>query len=140
MRREQFTLRDAYVEKHLRHTPPELDLDPVHLDFEAEVPVFPLGLVGTHFSNLIFRPDHELNPHCYTEKQLDSLIRHYWDKKSQSRPELFFDFRELEHVYELFGQLNEFEDSLDELPVESNLKKLVDTLKYYIALTDLSEA
>ena len=32
------------------------------------------------------------------------------------------------------------EEEIDELPVESNLKKLLDTLKYYIALTDLSEA
>jgi hypothetical protein len=36
--------------------------------------------------------------------------------------------------------LNELEDELDDLPIESNLKKLLDTLKYYIALTDLSEA
>jgi hypothetical protein len=43
-------------------------------------------------------------------------------------------------VYELFGQLGELEEEIDELPVESNLKKLLDTLKYYIALTDLSEA
>ena len=46
----------------------------------------------------------------------------------------------MEHVYELFGQLNELEEELDDLPIESNLKKLLDTLKYYISLTDLSEA
>ena len=68
------------------------------------------------------------------------MLHFYWQKKSESRPELFFDFEELEHVYELFGQLSELEGEIDELPVESNLKKLLDTLKYYIALTDLSEA
>ena len=140
LRREQFTLRDSYIERHQRHTPPEPELDPVHLDFEAEIPVFPLGLVGAPFSSLIFRPEEQLNPYTYTEKELDALIRYYWDKKSQSRPQLFFDFGELEHVYELFGQLNELEEELDDLPIESNLKKLLDTLKYYIALTDLSEA
>ena len=103
LRREQFTLRDSYIERHQRHTPPEPELDPVHLDFEAEIPVFPLGLVGTPFSSLIFRPEEQLNPYTYTEKELDALIRYYWDKKSQSRPQLFFDFGELEHVYELFG-------------------------------------
>jgi hypothetical protein len=36
--------------------------------------------------------------------------------------------------------LNEIEEDLDTLPLESNMKKLLDTLKYYIALTDLSEA
>ena len=140
LRREQFTLRDSYVEKHVRHTPPEPDLDPVNLDFDAEIPVFPLGLVGTPFSELVFKSDDQLNPYTYTEKELDTLTRHYWNKKSQSRAQLFFDFEELEHVYELFGQLNELEEELDDLPLESNLKKLLDTLKYYIALTDLSEA
>lgn len=140
LRREQFTLRDSYIEKHMRHTPPEPDLDPVHLDFDAEIPVFPLGLVGAPFSELVFKPDDKLNPHTYTEKELDTLTHHYWNKKSQSRPQLYFDFGELEHVYELFGQLNELEEELDDLPIESNLKKLLDTLRYYINLTDLTEA
>lgn len=52
---------------------------------------------------------------------------------------LFFDFGELEHVYELFGQLGELEEELDALPLESNLKKLLDTLEYYVGLTGLSE-
>ena len=140
LRREQFTLRDNYIEKHMRHTPPEPDLDPVNLDFEAEIPVFPLGLVGAPFSELIFKPETELNPYTYTEDELDTLIKHYWQKKQQSRPLLFFDFGELEHVYELFGQLNELEEELDDLPLESNLKKLLDTLRYYISMTDLTEA
>ena len=140
LRREQFTLRDSYIERHMRHTPPEPDLDPVHLDFEAEIPVFPLGLVGAPFSELVFKPETELNPYTYTEDEIDTLIKHYWSKKQQSRPQLFFDFGELEHVYELFGQLNEIEEDLDTLPLESNMKKLLDTLKYYIALTDLNEA
>ena len=139
LRREQFTLRDSFIDKHQRHGAIEPDLDPVHLDFDAEIPVFPLGLVGAPFSDLIFKPYDKLNPFTYTEKELDILTHHYWNKKSQSRPQLFFDFGELEHVYELFGQLNELEEELDDLPIESNLKKLLDTLKYYIALTDLSE-
>ena len=140
LRREQFTLRDSYIEKHQRHTPPEPDLDPVSLDFDAEIPVFPLGLVGTPFSKLVFKLEDDLNPYTYTEQELDTLAHYYWNKKSQSRPQLFFDFGELEHVYELFGQLNEIEEDLDALPIESNLKKLLETLKYYISLTDLSEA
>ena len=139
LRREQFTLRDSYIERHLRHTPPEPDLDPINLDFGAEIPVFPIGLVGEPFSELIFKDLHNLNPYTYTEKELDTLTHLYWEKKDTARPVLFFDFEELEHVYELFGQLNEFEEEIDALPLESNLKKLLDTLRYYIALTDLSE-
>ena len=140
LRREQFTLRDNYIEKHLRHTPPEPDLDPVNLDFDAEVPIFPLGVVGAPFSELVFKQADDLNPTTYTKKELEVLTKHYWDKKEQSRPQLYFDFGELEHVYELFNQLTELEEELDALPLESNLGKLIATLKYYIALTDLSEA
>jgi hypothetical protein len=67
LRREQFTLRDGYIEKHVRHTPPEPDLDPVSLDFDAEIPVFPLGLKGAPFSELVFRSEEQLNPYAYTE-------------------------------------------------------------------------
>ena len=139
LRREQFTLRDSYIERHLRHTPPEPDLDPVNLDFGAEIPVFPLGLIGEPFEDLIFKPTHELNPHTYTEQELDTLTRFYWKKKEQVRPVLFFDFGELEHVYELFGQWVELEDELDTLPLESNLKKLMSTLGYYVEMTELNE-
>jgi hypothetical protein len=96
-------LRDAYVEKHLRHTPPEPELEIVNLDFEAEIPVFPLGLKGDPLSPLVFREWEKLNPYTYSDEELDRLIRYYWDKKSQSRPLLFFDFGELEHVYELLN-------------------------------------
>lgn len=139
LRREQFTLRDSYVEKHLRHTPPEPELEPTNLDLEAEIPVFPLGLVGAPFSEIVFRSKNELNPYTYTEEQLDKLIRYYWDKKSQSRPLLFFDFEDLEHVYELFGQLMDLEESTSTVHVESNLDKLLNTLRYYVELTELSE-
>ena len=81
LRREQFTLRDSYIEKHMRHTPPEPDLDPVSLDFGAEIPVFPLGLVGEPFSELIFKTETELNPYTYTEDEIDKLTHLYWDKK-----------------------------------------------------------
>lgn len=43
-------------------------------------------------------------------------------------------------MYELFNQLEELEEELEGLPLESNLGKLLATLKYYISLTDLSEA
>jgi hypothetical protein len=125
-------LRDSYVEKHLRHTPPEPELEPTNLDLEAEIPVFPLGLVGAPFSEIVFRSKNELNPYTYTEEQLDKLIRYYWNKKSQSRPLLFFDFEDLEHVYELFGQLMDLEESTSTVHVESNLDKLLNTLRYYV--------
>ena len=140
LRREQFTLRDTYIEKHMRHTPPEPEIEPVDPDFDAEIPVFPLGLAAGPIGGLVFREEENLNPSTYSESDLAKVLKFYWDKKSESRPVVFFDFTELEHIYELFSQLNELEDSIGALPVNSNLGKLLDTLKYYISLTDLTEA
>ena len=140
LRREQFTLRDTYIEKHVRHTPPEPEIEPVDPDFDAEIPVYPLGLAAGPIGGLVFREEENLNPSTYTDNDLSKVLKFYWDKKSESRPTIFFDFTELEHVYELFNQLNELEDSIGALPINSNLGKLLDTLKYYITLTDLTEA
>ena len=140
LRREQFTLRDTYIEKHTRHTPPEPEIEPVDPDFDAEIPVYPLGLAAGPIGGLVFKEEENLNPSTYTDNELSKVLKFYWDKKSESRPTIFFDFAELEHVYELFSQLNELEESVGALSVNSNLGKLLDTLKYYISLTDLTEA
>ena len=140
LRREQFTLRDTYIEKHMRHTPIEPEIDPVDPDFDAEIPVFPLGLKTGPIGALLFKEERDLNPSTYNESDLQKVLQFYWSKKSESRPVIFFDFGNLEHIYELFGQLNELEESIGALPVNSNLSKLLDTLKYYIEMTDLTEA
>ena len=140
LRREQFTLRDTYVEKHLRHTPVEPDIEPIDPDFDAEIPVFPLGLLNDSIGALLFKDEKDLNPSTYSEEDLEKVLKFYWNKKSESRPVIFFDFTNLEHVYGLFNQLNEIEESISALPVDSNLSKVLDTLKYYIKMTNLTEA
>lgn len=140
LRREQFTLRDTYIEKHMRRTPIEPEIDPVDPDFDTEIPVFPLGLKAGPVGALLFKTERDLNPSTYSDSELRKVLQFYWSKKSESRPAIFFDFRNLEHIYELFGQLNELEESISALPVNSNLGKLLDTLKYYIEMTDLTEA
>lgn len=133
-------MRDTYIEKHIRHTPIEPEIDPVDPDFDAEIPVFPLGLKTGSIGALLFKGEKELNPSTYNDSDLQKVLQFYWSKKSESRPAIFFDFGNLEHIYELFGQLNELEESIGALPVNSNLSKLLDTLKYYIEMTDLTEA
>lgn len=140
LRREQFTLRDTYIERHVRHTPIEPEIDPIDPDFDAEIPVFPLGLKAGPVGALLFKGEKELNPSTYNESDLQKVLQFYWSKKSELRPAIFFDFENLEHIYELFGQLNELEESVGALPINSNLSKLLDTLKYYIEMTDLTEA
>lgn len=141
LRREQFTLRDTYKNPILRHSPPEPETEILNLDFDAEIPVMPLGVINdTQISKLLFKPQNELNPFSYTESEQKKIIEFYWNKKEENKTSLYFDFRELEHIYELFGQLNDLEDSVEALPINSNLARLIETLKYYIDLTDLTEA
>lgn len=140
LRREQFTLRDTYAERHMSLATAEPEIDPIDPDFDAEIPVYPLGLLNGPVGSLIFRKEEELNPTTFNEQNLKEISKFYWDKKSESRPVTFFDFTNLEHIYELFGQLNDFEESIGALPINSNLGKLLDTLKYYIEMTDLTEA
>lgn len=55
-----------------------------------------------------------------------------------ANPKFYFDFENLEHVYALLIQLFDIEDGAA-LPT-SNLKELLDTLKFYISQSQLSDS
>ena len=74
LRREQFTLRDTYIEKHVRHTPVEPEIDPVDPDFDAEIPVFPLGLKAGPVGALLFKTEQDLNPSTYSDSELRKVL------------------------------------------------------------------
>jgi hypothetical protein len=44
---------------------------------------------------------------------------------------MYIDFRDLEHVYQLFQLFFELEDAADTAELESNLPALMRTLKFY---------
>ena len=139
LRREQFTMRDQYIEKVLRHSYIEPDFYGGDAEIESEIPVYPLGVKNGVLGALAFKDKLELYPKTYTAAEQEKLVKFLWQKREDERPPLYFDFEELEHVYELFRQLNELEMSTEDLPVESNLKQLLDTLRYYIDMTDLTD-
>lgn len=139
LRREQFTMRDQYIEKVQRHSYIEPSFYNSEADIESEIPVYPLGVKNGVLGALAFKDKLELYPKTYTAAEQEKLVKFLWQKREEKRPLLYFDFGELEHVYELFRQLNELEMSAEDLPVESNLRQLLDTLKYYISMTDLSD-
>ena len=78
LRREQFTLRDTYIEKHVRKTPPEPDLEIVNPDFDAEIPVYPLGLSYGPIGALLFKSPSDLNPFTHSENDLRTVSKFYW--------------------------------------------------------------
>lgn len=136
LRREQFTLRDSFVSQITRHTLPEPEPAPTSIDFEFEIPVYPLGMKDSILGRQIFQELGELIPQNFEERDLKPIIRFYWQKKNEKRPAAYFDFTDLEHIYELFGQLEDLRDS----ETTQSLKQLIETLEYYIAQADLDEA
>ena len=136
LRRQQFTLRDSFSNSIIRETLPEPIEPEILPDFDIEIPVFPLGVFNDKLlSFLIFREKERLNPTAYSEADLKKISDYLWIKNSEARPQYFFDFCELEHVYQLFQQLFELEDS----DINDNTNFLIRTLKYYLDFAELTE-
>lgn len=141
LRREQYTLRDSY-RKIMFSAPTEQFQEPDETDFDAGIAVLPLG--AKHESPLcasIFRAWPDLIPHNFSQEELKLVSNLYWSKKSYSptATELWFDFRQEEHVYQLLDQLIELEGFVPEQSVSSNLAALLHTLYYYIEQADLTD-
>ena len=141
MRQEQYTLRDSYRQTVVVDKEPMITYvgEP---DIDAEIEVLPLGVVGRGMRpSLVFRPWDDIIPKNYTEEDLKVISDLYWMKqKYEPAPGQFFvDFRELEHVYQLFMTYFELEGAIDEQKLESKLSNLLDTLKFYIERAELSE-
>lgn len=100
LRREQFTLRDTYSAPIMLKTTPEPAAEFEALDIDAEINVFPLGLINnTQTSHLLFKTPNELNPTTYTEEEQLKMLKFLWEKREEKPNNFFFDFRELEHIY-----------------------------------------
>ena len=144
LRREQYTLRDSY--KKIMFTQPTEDYsEPAEIDFDVNVDVFPLGLhYGEGISVEVFRTWRELNPEQIHPNDLKLISDLYW-KKEQSAPSTFsathtyIDFRELEHVYQLFNYLAELRDATLEADPSSNLASLLRTLQFYVEQAGLND-
>lgn len=130
LRREQYTLRDSILPRHVSFskTPPHQFSDE---SSELFFPILPLG----SFNKLFFQDFDKLIPGFFSEKELSFISRTYWEKKKeeksiQNEKKSYFDFRNLEMVYQLFLDL----ESLSEVN-----KDLLDTFWYYVKQANLSE-
>lgn len=136
LRREQYTLRDSFVTTVQRNTPPTFNL-PQTTNFGTEILVLPLGIDSPFF----FRPLSQLNPQSYTPLELEQISDTYWSyrEKEKKLPQLYFDFRKFEHVYQLFLQFFELEDDCAAADSFNNSQDLLKVLKYYVDFADLNE-
>ena len=102
LRRQQFTLRDSYTAPiHQRnfifYSPPgEKE------ELGETIPIFPVGTNTKDYrSSLIFFDWEEFSPSTYTEKDLRLLEGFLQELYQERRTDFSFDFRNLEHVYNL---------------------------------------
>ena len=140
MRREQFTLRDQYKEKVLRHCLPEPEGPILTPQMGADVLVMPLGLKCAGTLSKIFGKIEDLHPKAFTEEEQKKAIDFYWEQQKEfaENPKMWFDFRELEHVYELLKLLEEMRDDVLE-DTNSTLGDFLRTLEFYMGLSNLTE-
>lgn len=144
LRKEQFSLRDSY--KFTIRKDPIYNFVQFHITkiLDSDILVFPLGFKYEEQkgSGEIFRPLGDLIPKNFSQKELEQISKFYWDKRKQEENKKdaeFFDFREIEHLYNLLLIYDELEDSANLGDTESTTKYLMDTFKYYAAIADLSD-
>ena len=142
LRREQYTLRDTYQQTMLSNETfvPTMPYSAAVIDGEIEV--LPLGTKNeTELAGYLFRSWENLIPQNYNEEQLKMVSDYYWTKKDYqpTGQQQFIDFRELEHVYEMFQLFFELEDAAENAEMESGLPWLMKTLEFYVEQADLTE-
>ena len=144
LRRQQYTLRDSYQSTFQNswknRGAPILEEGP--LAFDCDMEVFPLGLKarGTT-SELVFRPFKELYYKNFTEEQLKKISKRFWDKENKSKEGIYFDFTDIEHVYQLilsYVDLRAVVENGDE--TDSTTAELLNTLDYYVQETNLTDS
>ena len=154
LRREQYTLKDAYSSLHAggnEINPDEFIPEDERVDFGVEVPVFPMGLINnSDAACLVFDEWTKLTPFHKNEQQLEQISRYYWEKKEEERRVRerenghnarcqYIDFRELEHVYQLLMYFFELQEEGKEEMLGNCLPDLMRTLQFYIDRADLTD-
>lgn len=143
LRVEQFTIRDSYKPTfniiQSIYSPKDKSFV-----FDCDVEVFPLGVKEGKIGQLIF--DINFDPRALTEEQLQTISDLIWkkkDKEKEKKTKRNFDFRNLEMVYQLYLFKEDLEDRVEKIEfdslVENNLNRLLDTLKFYESVADLTD-
>ncbi len=142
LRREQYTLRDSFapVIPTGEATPIAEPIAPPAIDVEIEV--LPLGTYNsTDTARLLFQPWQNLHPWAFSEQDLEKISNLLWQKNGYkpTGTQMYIDFRELEHVYQLFQLFFDLRDAANDAELDCNLPQLMATLNFYMEQADLNE-
>lgn len=143
LRQQQYQFKDSY--SHLLMRDPSSsrspynpkDFEPI---FETDIPVFPLGTKTPGFiSEKLFQPLSTLIPSNFSEEELKEVSKFLWKHKEQVKRNTFFDFCELEHLYNALLMIDGLEESSERETVNYSTTNFLSTLRYYIEIAELSE-
>ena len=144
LRRQQFTLKDTYSTPIQMESAAPTTEAPTTLTFDSDIIVLPCGLASAgRQPSLVFSPMTSLLPESFTPHQIEHIVHTYWERKNEaalSSPVRIFDFRNLEHVSNLFTQFFDLEESAALDDPNSTTADLLRTLEYYTQLAELTEA
>ena len=143
LRKEQFSLRDSYSFTIRREPIYNYAPVPTSRILDTDIQVFPLGFLypDQKISQLVFQPLEQLIPQNFSQSDLEKISTFYWDKRKleEKKEKEFFDFREIEHVYNFLLEYIELEDSVALKEIESTTQFLIKTFEYYAAISNLSD-
>lgn len=145
LRRQQYTLRDSFAPIVISNNQQPIPQEIAPADWDAGIEVLPLGIWGKNeAARLLFQDFDVLIPQSFTEEQLRLIYNVYWSKQdyaANKQNTTFFDFRELEHVYNLFAMYYEMEMTPEEEQEAFDLNRggLMRALDYYTKMADLTE-
>lgn len=141
LRRQQFTIKDGYSSNLQRDLSCRGHTDNAPADtpsFGTEINVYPLGMINEQtIGKLIFKPFNELIPQNFDACDLEIISKHLWKKRDKEK--YYFDFTNLEHVYNLFLMYFDVEESVVEDRVDKSANCLLNTLFYYMDRAELTE-
>ena len=142
LRREQYTLRDSFAPTLLVEPSVFPSLVNNNPQIDCDIEVLPLGTKNkTQVAGLVFRKWENLVPSNFTEENLQHISDLYWAKQKYkpTAQQQYIDFRDLEHVYQMFQLFFELDDAAVDAEVESSLPDLMATLTFYIEQAELTE-
>ena len=110
------------------------------LTIDSEINVFPIGLKYSNaLSQKIFPENRFPSPKDFSQSELKQLSNLYWSRRN-NKTELYFDFKNQKHIYELLLGLENFKDSALDNSIFLNSKNFLNTLDYYVERANLTEA
>ena len=134
LRKQQYTLSDSYQNRILPHITRGDYTGRYHSGLGTDVEVYPLPLNETTYTTYL--SEQELTTKKWSEDDLDKITHLCWREPPTDR--FYIDFRELEHVYNLFMFLFELEYAPETEHLDNIIKDLLRTLDFYIDFAQLS--